>query len=51
GNILDAADENLCGNFNAAEMERLMLVGLLCSHPDPKARPTMREVSKILKFE
>ncbi|KAH9304190.1 hypothetical protein KI387_008594, partial [Taxus chinensis] len=42
--VLDAADENLGGNFNAGEMERLLLVGLLCSHPDPKARPTMREV-------
>uniref|UniRef100_A0A0C9QPJ7 TSA: Wollemia nobilis Ref_Wollemi_Transcript_14673_1533 transcribed RNA sequence n=1 Tax=Wollemia nobilis TaxID=56998 RepID=A0A0C9QPJ7_9CONI len=51
GKILDAVDERLGGNFNPEEMERLMAVGLLCSHPDPKERPTMREVIKIFKFE
>ncbi|XP_059077034.1 L-type lectin-domain containing receptor kinase IX.1-like [Cryptomeria japonica] len=51
GKILDAADKKLEGNFNIDEMERLMLVGLLCSHPDPKARPRMREVLKILEFD
>ncbi|XP_057868323.1 L-type lectin-domain containing receptor kinase IX.1 [Cryptomeria japonica] len=47
--ILDAADEKLGGNFNGEEMERLMKVGLLCSHPDPNARPTMENVVGILK--
>ncbi|XP_057867923.2 L-type lectin-domain containing receptor kinase IX.1-like [Cryptomeria japonica] len=51
GNLLDAADQKLKGNFNSKQMEVVMLVGLLCSHPDPKARPTMREVLKILKFD
>ncbi|XP_057867972.2 L-type lectin-domain containing receptor kinase IX.1-like [Cryptomeria japonica] len=51
GKLLDAADKKLEGNFNSEEMELLMLVGLLCSHPDPKARPTMREVLKILEFD
>ncbi|XP_057867914.2 L-type lectin-domain containing receptor kinase IX.1-like [Cryptomeria japonica] len=50
GKLLHAGDEKLGGNFNAEEMERLMLVGLLCSHPDPTSRPTMREVMKILKW-
>ncbi|KAH9304174.1 hypothetical protein KI387_008578 [Taxus chinensis] len=51
GKILDGADVKLGGNFNGVEMERLMLVGLLCSHPDPKTRPTIREAIKILKLE
>ncbi|XP_059071067.1 L-type lectin-domain containing receptor kinase IX.1-like [Cryptomeria japonica] len=51
GKLLDAADKKLEGNFSSGEMEVQMLVGLLCSHPDPKARPTMREVLKILEFD
>ncbi|XP_057868318.2 L-type lectin-domain containing receptor kinase IX.1-like [Cryptomeria japonica] len=47
--ILDAADEKLGGNFNCEEMERLMKVGLLCSHPDPCARPRMEQVVGLLK--
>ncbi|XP_057873806.2 L-type lectin-domain containing receptor kinase IX.1-like [Cryptomeria japonica] len=51
GKILCAADEKLGGLFNENEMERMLLVGLLCSHPDPTSRPKMREVTKILKGE
>ncbi|XP_057873803.1 L-type lectin-domain containing receptor kinase VIII.1-like [Cryptomeria japonica] len=50
GKILCAADEKLGGQFNEKEMERMLLVGLLCSHPDPASRPKMREVTKILKW-
>ncbi|XP_057868316.2 L-type lectin-domain containing receptor kinase IX.1-like [Cryptomeria japonica] len=49
GRILDAADEKLGGNFNGKEMERLIQVGLLCSHLDPNARPNMETVVGILK--
>ncbi|XP_059070677.1 L-type lectin-domain containing receptor kinase IX.1-like [Cryptomeria japonica] len=51
GKVLDAADTKLDGNFNCEEMERLMLVGLLCSHPDPKARLNIRQVIDILKLK
>ncbi|XP_057873798.2 L-type lectin-domain containing receptor kinase IX.1-like [Cryptomeria japonica] len=51
GKVLDAADEKLGGNFNAEDMERLMVVGLLCSNLDPTSRPKMKEVIKILKRE
>ncbi|GLJ28348.1 hypothetical protein SUGI_0557500 [Cryptomeria japonica] len=51
GRLLDLADQKLDGNFQADKMEWLLLQGLLCSHPDPKARPKMRDVVKILKFE
>ncbi|XP_057843259.2 L-type lectin-domain containing receptor kinase IX.1-like [Cryptomeria japonica] len=47
--ILDAADEKLDGNFIPQELERLLKVGLLCSHPDPNARPSMEKVVGILK--
>ena len=31
------------------EVEKVMQLGLLCTYPDPKARPTMRQVVKILE--
>ncbi|OEL21378.1 hypothetical protein BAE44_0017603 [Dichanthelium oligosanthes] len=34
GAILDAADERLKGQFDAREMETVMVVGLWCAHPD-----------------
>ncbi|CAM6082972.1 unnamed protein product [Calypogeia fissa] len=48
GKILTAADARLGGSFPAGEMEHILLVGLLCSHPDPDARPSMRQVELIL---
>ena len=51
GKALDVADEKISGNFNAKEMEQLILVGLLCSNLDSTSRPKMREVIKILKSE
>ncbi|XP_059076257.1 L-type lectin-domain containing receptor kinase IX.1-like [Cryptomeria japonica] len=51
GKLSDAADGKLGGNYKEKEMGLLMLVGLLCSHPDPTSRPTMRELIKILKRE
>ncbi|XP_059077068.1 L-type lectin-domain containing receptor kinase IV.1-like [Cryptomeria japonica] len=49
--LLTAADERLNGNFDGKEMERVLQLGLLCSHPDPKARPSMRKVLNILRLE
>ncbi|XP_057831994.2 L-type lectin-domain containing receptor kinase IX.1 [Cryptomeria japonica] len=51
GRVLDAAAESLRGEFNREEMERLLMVGLWCSHPDPEGRPSMRQVVKALRFE
>ncbi|KAH9329283.1 hypothetical protein KI387_001391 [Taxus chinensis] len=51
GKVLDAAAESLRGDFNADEMERLMILGLWCAHPDPNSKPSMREVIKVLKLE
>ncbi|KAH9289357.1 hypothetical protein KI387_033474 [Taxus chinensis] len=51
GQILEVADVRLEGNFDVKEMTRMLLVGLLCSHPDPVTRPTMRQVLQILSGE
>ncbi|XP_059077270.1 L-type lectin-domain containing receptor kinase IX.1-like [Cryptomeria japonica] len=51
GRVLDAAAESMRGEFNGEEIERLMVVGLWCSHPDPTARPSMREALRALRLE
>lgn len=51
GKLLEASDKRLGGSFDEEEMVKLLKVGLLCSHPDPVARPTMRQVLQILTGE
>ncbi|XWS59702.1 hypothetical protein CRYUN_Cryun08bG0144500 [Craigia yunnanensis] len=51
GRLLTAADARLEGHLDEAEMRRVLLVGLACSHPDPLARPTMRGVVQMLVGE
>ncbi|XP_057868298.2 L-type lectin-domain containing receptor kinase IX.2-like [Cryptomeria japonica] len=51
GKLLEAADEKLGRNFNGEDMERLMVLGLLCSNVDPTSKPKMGELIKILKRE
>ncbi|XP_058109723.1 L-type lectin-domain containing receptor kinase SIT2-like [Magnolia sinica] len=46
--ILDAADLKLESGYVAVEMELVMKLGLLCSHPHSAARPTMRRVMQYL---
>jgi len=46
--IVDAADECLAGIFNVHEMTNVLCLGLLCSHPSPTMRPSMRQVLLIL---
>ncbi|KAH9539633.1 hypothetical protein CY35_15G067000 [Sphagnum magellanicum] len=46
--LLQAVDPRLGAQHNAEEVTKFLLVGLLCSHPDPDARPTMRHVMQIL---
>ncbi|EEF38274.1 L-type lectin-domain containing receptor kinase IX.1 [Ricinus communis] len=48
--ILDAADKRL-KNFDSKEMECLMIVGLWCTHPTDKERPSARRVIQYLNFE
>ncbi|KAI5010692.1 hypothetical protein ZWY2020_012829 [Hordeum vulgare] len=42
GRILDAADQRLNGEFDVGEMERVMVVGLLCTCHDSSLRPSIR---------
>lgn len=50
GKLLTAMDERLRdnGEFNPEEINRVLMVGLACSQPDPVTRPTMRTVVQIL---
>ncbi|XP_027339189.1 L-type lectin-domain containing receptor kinase VII.1-like [Abrus precatorius] len=51
GQLVCALDERLRakGKFNVQEMERVLHLGLLCAYPEPKARPTMRQVVNVLE--
>lgn len=51
GQLLNAVDSRLEGQYDECEMRRVLLVGLACSHPDPIARPIMRGVVQMLVGE
>ncbi|PKI34116.1 hypothetical protein CRG98_045471 [Punica granatum] len=42
GRILDVVDQMLNSIYVVEEMQLVLLLGLLCSHPKPESRPTMR---------
>ncbi|KAF8391343.1 hypothetical protein HHK36_023647 [Tetracentron sinense] len=51
GELVLALDQRLkaMGGFDIEEVERVLHLGLLCAYPDPRARPTMRQVVKVLE--
>ncbi|GLT66011.1 hypothetical protein SLA2020_384070 [Shorea laevis] len=49
GEILEVRDPKLGTDFVAKEVELVLKLGLLCSHSDPKARPSMRRVVQYLE--
>ncbi|XAR72419.1 Non-specific serine/threonine protein kinase [Bertholletia excelsa] len=51
GKLLEAADARLADDFDQQEMERLMIVGLWCAHPDYSLRPSIRQAVNVLNFE
>ncbi|KAG6789638.1 hypothetical protein POTOM_005756 [Populus tomentosa] len=51
GKLLEAVDPRLCGDFNKTQMERLMIVGLSCAHPDEHRRPSIRQALHVLNFD
>ncbi|KAF7128870.1 hypothetical protein RHSIM_Rhsim10G0175800 [Rhododendron simsii] len=51
GQILSAIDERLKSNFNAKEVECLMIIGLWCAYPDHSLRPSIRHAIQVLHFE
>ncbi|XP_073011047.1 probable L-type lectin-domain containing receptor kinase S.5 [Typha latifolia] len=48
GRLTEAVDARLEGNFVAADAERLLLLGLACSHPIPGERPKMPAIVQII---
>ncbi|XP_010555118.1 PREDICTED: probable L-type lectin-domain containing receptor kinase VII.2 isoform X2 [Tarenaya hassleriana] len=48
--VADARDERLKAKRGYAkdEVERILRIGMLCAHPDPRVRPTMRQVVQIM---
>ncbi|KAL2636395.1 hypothetical protein R1flu_007874 [Riccia fluitans] len=48
GRLLSVVDQRLEDNYDKKEAELLLLLGLLCSHPNPNDRPSMRHVVDIL---
>jgi serine/threonine protein kinase len=48
GALADAADARLGGHYAPEEMAMVLKLGLLCAHPLPAARPTMRQVVQYL---
>ncbi|XP_044473967.1 lectin-domain containing receptor kinase VI.3-like [Mangifera indica] len=51
GRILEAVDPLLNSVYVVKEMELVLKLGLLCSHPNPELRPTMRQVMRYLSGE
>uniref|UniRef100_A0ACD5V1P3 Uncharacterized protein n=1 Tax=Avena sativa TaxID=4498 RepID=A0ACD5V1P3_AVESA len=48
GSIIDAVDPRLMGKFNTEEVTLVLKLGLLCAHPLPNARPSIRKVMQYL---
>jgi len=49
GDILEAKDPNLGSDYVAEQVELVLKLGLLCSHSEPEARPTMRQCVQFLE--
>jgi serine/threonine protein kinase len=52
--ILEAADERLIGDESSVghqQMERVLLIGLLCVHQDPSSRPSITDTMEALRSE
>ncbi|KAG7964858.1 hypothetical protein I3843_09G192000 [Carya illinoinensis] len=49
GEILEARDRNLGADYVVKELELVLKLGLLCSHTEPAARPSMRQVVQYLE--
>ncbi|KAG7536906.1 Protein kinase domain [Arabidopsis suecica] len=51
GKVLDGADIMLREEFDAEEMERMLMVGMVCAHPDCEKRPRVKEAVRIIRGE
>ncbi|KAK4411619.1 putative L-type lectin-domain containing receptor kinase S.5 [Sesamum angolense] len=48
GKLLEAVDPKLGDNYTAEEAERLLLLGLACSHPNASERPKTQAILQII---
>lgn len=48
GRILQTTDPRLEGNYLPEQMELILKLGLLCSNPNPRTRPCMRQITQFL---
>jgi serine/threonine protein kinase len=48
GRALEAVDPSLDGAFDEDDAERLLMLGLACSHPTPAERPRAQAIAQIL---
>jgi len=48
GALEETVDSRLQGNYNVDEARMVLTLGLMCSHPFPGERPTMRQVMQYL---
>ncbi|KAK9097017.1 hypothetical protein Sjap_022514 [Stephania japonica] len=52
GRLSVAMDDKLAGeDLDMKQVERLMIVGLWCAHPDRSLRPSVRQAIQVLKLE
>eukprot|EP01018_Ginkgo_biloba_P000278 Gb_37811 [translate_table: standard] len=49
--LMDAVDPKLKGAYDVEEMAKVLRLGLICSHPEPESRLTIRQVLQILEGE
>ncbi|KAK5785153.1 hypothetical protein PVK06_039705 [Gossypium arboreum] len=49
--LLSAVDEKLNNNVDEKQVDRLMIVGLWCAHPDNSSRPSIKQGTQALNFE
>ncbi|XP_050381598.1 probable L-type lectin-domain containing receptor kinase VII.2 [Argentina anserina] len=51
GGVIHGVDGRLKskGGYNPDEVERFLRLGLLCAYPEPRGRPTMRQVMQLLE--
>ncbi|XP_077211529.1 putative L-type lectin-domain containing receptor kinase S.5 [Tasmannia lanceolata] len=46
--ILEAVDKRIVNNYVAEDAERLLMLGLACSHPTPSERPKMATIVQVI---
>ncbi|KAG6652108.1 L-type lectin-domain containing receptor kinase IX.1-like [Carya illinoinensis] len=51
GEVLGAADPRLGRDFDGEQMERLIIVGMWCAHPDRNLRPSIKQAIHVFNFE